>query len=192
LAPLAESVARVLWSKIPKHARHKPVATRLTQKSRREAKGALSGPPRVRVLRRPNLCRGCGSDIRPGAIHCASCAVASTTERLKTAARSGRVAAQSTRAKASRSATQRHHASQRKSWSASVQPTWLTEEAYRQKIQPSLAGVKNSAITSALGVSLPYAVSIRHGKRIPHPRHWVKLAVLVGVDGNGLHLRSSV
>jgi hypothetical protein len=29
LAPLAESVARALWSKIPKHAKHKPIAARV-------------------------------------------------------------------------------------------------------------------------------------------------------------------
>jgi len=182
LAPLAESVARVLWSKIPKHAQHKPIATRLTQKSRREAKSAPSESPPARVLRRQNLCRGCGSNIRPGAIHCASCAVTSTTERIKNAALSGRVAALSNSAKASRSATQRRHASQRKNWSASDQPSWLTEEAYRQKIQPLLANIRNSTIMAALGVSLPYAVDIRHGKRIPHPRHWLKLAELVRIS----------
>ncbi len=180
LAPLAESIARVLWSKFPKHARYQPVATRLTQQSRREAKGAPPEPPPARPLRRENLCRGCGGKIGPGAIHCTSCAVPSTTERLKNAARSGRVAALSTRAQASRSATQRRHAAQRQSWSVSDQPAWLTEETYLQKIRPLLAGISNSAITSALCVSLPYAVAIRHGKRIPHPRHWGKLAALVG------------
>ncbi len=69
-----------------------------------------------------------------------------------------------------------------RNWIASDQPAWLTEEAYLEKIQPLLAGIPNSAITKALWVSLPYAVDIRHGKRIPHPRHWVKLAELVGVS----------
>ena len=181
LAPLAESVARVLWSKIPKHAQHKPIATPLTQRNKREAKSAPSEPPPTRVLRRQNLCRGCGSNIGPGAIHCASCAVASTTERLKNAAHSGRVVAQSTKAQARRSAAQRRHAVQRKKWNTSELPTWLTEKAYMQRIQPVLVRVPNSTITSALAVSLPYAVAIRHGKRIPHPRHWVKLAELVGI-----------
>ena len=46
LAPLAESVARVLWSKIPRHARYKPMATRLTERRRREAKGGSVESPK--------------------------------------------------------------------------------------------------------------------------------------------------
>ncbi len=157
LAPLAESVARSLWSKIPKHARYQPLATRLTQQSRREAKGAPPEPPPARLLKRQNLCRGCGEAIGPGALHCASCAVASTTERIKNAARSGRVAAQSKRAQADRSATQRRHAAQRRDWSASDQPLWLTEEIYLQRIQPLLPGVSNASIANALDMSIPYA-----------------------------------
>lgn len=185
LAPLVESVARALWSKIPKHAQSKPIATRLTQQSRREAKRAPSEPSPARVRRRQNLCRGCGGSIGPDALHCTSCAVASTTERLKNAARSGRMIAQSAKAQLNRSATQRRHAAGLKKWSASDQPNWLTEETYSQEIQPLLASIPNSAITSALGVSLPYAVAIRHRKRTPHPRHWLKLAELAGIAEGG-------
>jgi len=46
LAPLAEFFARVLWPKIPTHARYQPIATRLTQRRRCEAKGVLPEPPR--------------------------------------------------------------------------------------------------------------------------------------------------
>jgi hypothetical protein len=108
--------------------------------------------------------------------------VASSVERLKSIARAGRVAAQSAKAQAHRSATQRRHAAGRKSWNPSDQPAWLTEATYREKIQPQLAGVPNTAIVSALGVSVPYAVSIRHGNRTPHPRHWEKLAELAGIS----------
>ena len=45
LAPLAESVARVLWSKIPTHGRYKPMATRLTGRRRRDAKGCSVEAP---------------------------------------------------------------------------------------------------------------------------------------------------
>jgi len=46
------------------------------------------------------------------------------------------------------------------------------------KIQPSLAGVTNKAVASALGSSIPYASAIRAGRRIPHPRHWQALCRL--------------
>jgi hypothetical protein len=60
-------------------------------------------------------------------------------------------------------------------------PEWFAEELYREKIQPKLATVKISAIMSALGVSEPYAAEIGKKKRVPHPRHWMKLADLSGV-----------
>jgi hypothetical protein len=39
-----------------------------------------------------------------------------------------------------------------------------------------------STISTALGISEPYATDIRAGKRKPHPRHWLTLARLVGVS----------
>jgi hypothetical protein len=56
----------------------------------------------------------------------------------------------------------------------------LTEETYREKIQPKLATFTVSAIASALGISKPYATDIRAGKRVPHPRHWDALSPLEG------------
>jgi len=57
-------------------------------------------------------------------------------------------------------------------------PAWLNNQAYIEQIQPRLAGISASVLASALGVSLPYAVDIRSGRRLPHPRHWAKLAQL--------------
>ena len=56
---------------------------------------------------------------------------------------------------------------------------WLTEEVYREKIQPRFARVTVRALSSALGVSEPYAAAIRAGSQRPHPRHWQALARLV-------------
>jgi predicted transcriptional regulator len=36
-------------------------------------------------------------------------------------------------------------------------------------------------LAETLGVSKPYAAQIRSGKTNPHPRHWQKMAELVGV-----------
>jgi hypothetical protein len=75
-------------------------------------------------------------------------------------------------------------------WNPSEQPEWLTEEFYREKIQPRLSGVTVPAISSALGLSEPYAAQIRAGRYIPHPRHWCALARLVGVSQNRQGLRT--
>jgi hypothetical protein len=50
---------------------------------------------------------------------------------------------------------------------------------YIREIQPKLKGLTLSILASTLGISISYAVSVRNGKRTPHPRHWEKLAVLV-------------
>jgi hypothetical protein len=47
-----------------------------------------------------------------------------------------------------------------------------------------LANGTMSAIATAIGVSWVYASHIRAGTKRPHPRHWVKLAELVGYSAN--------
>ena len=181
VAPLAEWVVHTLWSTTAKHALSEIPATRLTQRRKREAKKApaLLAPPQAPILQ--NRCRGCGADIERRGAHCASCAVPLTTARLGIAADKGRIAAQTQEAQARRSDTQRRHAAGRASWQPSDRSGWLDGTTYAEIIQPLLTSIPNSAIVTALGVSLPYAVDIRHGKRVPHPRHWEKLAELVGI-----------
>jgi hypothetical protein len=100
---------------------------------------------------------------------------------MRTAAKVGRVAAQSPEARARRIETKRRHDTARRSWQPSDNPAWLNEETYRNKIAPRLTGIAVPAISSALGVSEPYASDIRAGRRRPHPQHWLTLAGLVGV-----------
>jgi hypothetical protein len=66
------------------------------------------------------------------------------------------------------------HATRRK-WSASDQPSWLTEKFYAEEIHPKLSSLSSSAIVQHLTVSRGYAAEIRRG-RVPHPRHWQTLA----------------
>jgi hypothetical protein len=73
----------------------------------------------------------------------------------------------------------RRHAAELKSWNVSEQPHWLAEEVYREKIQLGLSGITVLAISSALGLSQPYAAEIRVGRQLAHPRHWQTLAHLV-------------
>ena len=170
----------MLWSTINKPALRIAPPTRLTQRHKREAKGAPSFPPAERIPRLQTLCRGCGKTIRNGRTHCGRCAIGGATQRLADAARTGRISAHTPEALAREAKTQRQHAKARSAWSASSQPTWLTPEFYSEKIQSQLAEMSNSAIASAIGVSRWYAGRIRKGYR-PHPRHWQALAGLAGV-----------
>lgn len=61
-------------------------------------------------------------------------------------------------------------------------PSWLNEEYYSQEVQPKLKLVLVRELASAIGVSKPYAAQIRSGKTTPHPRHWQKLAEIVGLE----------
>jgi len=65
-------------------------------------------------------------------------------------------------------------------WDPSSLPSWLTEECYVQKIQPSLRTKKIREIAEAIQVSRAYSAFIRSGRRRPHPRHWETLAKLAG------------
>jgi len=180
VAPITEWVARAFWSTIRKP--DVPLATRLTQTNKREAKGKAISLP-VLAPQPENICLACGKAVAKGSTRCARCAVAGSTERMLEVARRGRVASKSPESRARVAATQRRHAAGRCKWLPSSQPDWLTEETYLTKITPRLARCSNSEIARTLDVSIPYAASIRVGRRRPHPRHWQKLGALVDVTG---------
>jgi CRISPR-associated endonuclease Cas1 len=181
VGPVAEWVARQLWSTTQKRTSSILSPTRLTQAHRRESKGIASAPTAPAAPRVENLCRGCGKTIKDGRKHCANCAVTTATERLANAARIGRIAARAPEARARHAASERRHANARSAWDASSQPAWLTSGIFSQRIQPLLASVSTSAIRSRIGVSRWYATRIRRGY-CPHPRHWRALAELVKVS----------
>jgi hypothetical protein len=68
-------------------------------------------------------------------------------------------------------------------WKPEELPKWLDEEFYRREILPRLSSFTVKAIRLAVDVSHPYATLVKRGDRIPHPRHWIRLAELVGVSG---------
>jgi hypothetical protein len=181
VAPIAESAARMFWSSAAKHQRPSIPPTRLTQRNKREAKGAPSLPEQISPPRRESICRGCGKTIRNGHSNCADCAIDTATVHMADAARVGRLTANGPQANAKRANTQRQNALAQHSWKTSSQPTWLTDTVYSEKIQPLLARISSSAIASAIGVSRCYAGQIRKGRHQPHPRHRQALAVLAGI-----------
>ena len=175
VAPVAEWVARAIWSTIRRP--DTPLATRLTQENKRAAKGGT--PLRTtRTSSREHLCERCGKAIAKRSSHCASCAVDDATRNMLDAACVGRQTANSPEAQLKRANTQRHNALAQHSWKPSDQPAWLTERFYADRIQPLLAQVSASLIARQIAVSRWYAGRIREGYR-PHPRHWEALAGLV-------------
>lgn len=178
VAPIAEWVARALWSTIRKP--DTPLATRLTQNNKRKAKGKTSPAP-PRAPQPQNICLGCGKDVAPVGTHCAVCAVEISRTKILEVAKRGRLASKSPESRARLATTQRRQAIARWNWEPSNQPNWLTDEFYENQIQPRLINATLSGIASAIGVSIPYASDIRKGRRRPHPRHWQALAELVGV-----------
>jgi uncharacterized Zn finger protein (UPF0148 family) len=183
VAPLAEWVARTLWKTIPRPARQQKPATRLTQNHRREAKGGPSALTVKLPPRPPTVCRVCGTPIKFGLIYCATCAMTVSRGGLIEAAKVGRVAGHSPEARAKQAEKQRRHAAEAKAWNPADKPDWLTEEVYREKIQPLLKKIKVPLLSSILSLSQAYAAEIRAGRQLPHPRHWRVLGTLVGIYG---------
>jgi CRISPR-associated endonuclease Cas1 len=179
VAPVAEWVARAIWSSIRRP--DTPLATRLTQNNKRAAKGAPLQPPAIRTPRRENLCPGCGKPIQNRSAICARCGLEGTMRNMQNAARIGRLTANGPEAQRKRAIKARANALAQHAWQLSDQPKWLTPELFAQKIQPLLASVPAAAIRSSIGVSRWYAGKIRKGYR-PHPRHWKTLSELVDVN----------
>jgi len=187
VAPVAEYVAQQIWSSASKpktKLTRQLIATRLTQRNKREAKGFA--PRFVSPIgpRPPHVCFVCGKPIEREHDYCRDCAAKNSTACLISGARLGRVAAQSVQAQERRKETKRRHDLARRNWSPSGQAVCLNEEAYTKRILPALGSATLSQIASAIGVSIPYASDIRRGRRRPHPRHWQALAELVDVSAS--------
>jgi CRISPR-associated endonuclease Cas1 len=184
VAPSAEWVARVLWSTISKPARRRVPATTLTQDHRRAAKGGVPTASPKLPPRPPTVCQVCGTTIRFGRSYCPTCNLTVAREGMIEVAKLGRVKGHSPEARAQQAEKQRRHAAAVKVWNPTHKPDWLTEEFFREKIQPQLSRVTVPAISSNLGISEPYAAEIRAGRYLPHPRHWLTLAVLAGISSD--------
>jgi hypothetical protein len=101
-------------------------------------------------------------------------------KRLSAAQKIGRIAAVSPDSLKKRVDVMRLHKEALRNWKPSDLPDWLTDDLYATRIQPALAQLSKKAIESSLGVSKRYAYEIASGTKLPHRRHWVRLAELVG------------
>jgi hypothetical protein len=179
VAPWAEYVARTLWASTSPAKSVRRLSTPLTQQHRRLAKGRPPLPA-SKAPKPERLCRGCGKTIEGDSKHCKKFDLQIAAERLVEIARTGRLAGHTPEAIAKEAATHLRHARAIAAWDPSTQPAWLTGEVFSEKIQPALANASATKIARIIGVTRQYAASIRDGYR-PHPRHWQKLAALVGV-----------
>jgi CRISPR-associated endonuclease Cas1 len=181
VAPFAEWIAQTLWTSVRKPTcSYRNTPTPLTQRRRTEGRGKKFVLDLKAASHPSNVCAGCSATTRIGS-NCPKCGRVISGEKLTELAKIGRVAAQTPEAQKRRSETQRRHEAEKRAWHSSLKPAWLNEGAYLGKIQPRLAAVTISALSSALGVSESYAADIRAGRRQPHPRHWQSLAQLVAV-----------
>jgi CRISPR-associated protein Cas1 len=161
LGPFAEWMLGALWSASSSTSKIEVPATRLTQDRKREAK---------RIPTRP------WADPTSPDRSLASTAQSVNFQIVPKLVRLDRFdpVAQSRRAE-----SQRRQAAARREWNPTEKPDWLDEQFYCKQIKPRLRAIQVLPIQCALSVSEPYALSIRCGKRIPHPRHWLTLARLV-------------
>ncbi len=180
VAPTAEWVYRKFWSTIQTQPKQKRPPTHLTQSHRREAKGVLAELPAARPPRPESACEECGVAVAQGSRFCRTCRLARNAVDLPEVAKKGRIVAQSELAQSRRSETQRKHTTAIWAWKESDLPAWLSREVYIKDIQPRLKDISPGKLKSALGVSMPYAIDIRKGRRVPHQRHWRTLDELVG------------
>jgi CRISPR-associated endonuclease Cas1 len=175
VAPWAEFVAQTLSTGIQGN---RIIATRLTQRNKREVKNAVM--PRIHLPRPEHACGSCGAKIARDKKICLKCWKQETVAEFSV----GRRLAQRPDSIAKRADTMLQHRQKIREWKLSDVPAWLTREFYVNQVQPALASVAKSRIRSMLGVSEPYASYIQAGKRIPHPRHWQVLAKIVGFSGD--------
>ncbi len=185
VAPVAESVARDLWSTVRKPARLQVLATRLTQTNKREAKGVSADSLDKNQSPKPlRVCRGCGASVNRASEYCAACGLVISAANMREVSVAGRIAAQSAEAQASRAETLRRNASAQRAWKNKGES--VSDELYRRNIQPRLPKLSISSIATALSVSLSYAADIRRGRRTPHPRHWETLIGMLKAAGHAI------
>jgi CRISPR-associated endonuclease Cas1 len=182
VAPFAERAAQLFWAAAKSSGDHLSPAARLTQTYRKIAKGSDPRPAAAEVPESPRLCKLCGTSIRGHQKVCSACAPTNARDVLLEAAHRGRIAARTPRALAQLAEKQRSHRFAEKAWKPTDMPSWLDQTAYDERIRPQLADFSTATIALELGVSIPYASDIRNSRRKPHPRHWLKLAALVGLE----------
>jgi CRISPR-associated endonuclease Cas1 len=177
VAPWAEYVAHSLRaSHTSRRDAKRGFSTPLTHTNRRKEKS--TSPPDLKMPAVGRTCRGCGTPTRIGR-NCPKCGREISRDKLIELAKAGRTVALRSEARRKHSKTLRRHHAAKRAWQRAPKTAWPDEGAYLREIQPRLASVTISSISSTLGICESYAADIRAGRYRPHPRHWQVLAALV-------------
>ena len=134
VAPFTEWVARLLWSSSTKSGNRLAPPTLLTQRHKREAKGAQPLPRLGSSPTVPRLCRGCGKSIRPEHVHCAVCAAEGAKERMIQVAKVGRLVSHNPEARARQSATRGRHARACSEWVCSARSPYAHNKVQLSRV----------------------------------------------------------
>jgi hypothetical protein len=183
VAPLAEWFAQAVCSTSADSKLLGP-RSRLTRQRWRESMQRESVPiSDSPVAEAQSICRTCGAAISQRRKYCKACAVAVSSAAIVEGAKKGRAAAVTPEAMARRRESGKRQNEALQAWNPADQPAWLTSDYYTSQIQPRLIKFTRPRIAEVLSLSsIAYASEIRNGKIVPHPRHWLKLAKLVGVS----------
>jgi CRISPR-associated endonuclease Cas1 len=182
VAPIVEWFAQTIASIARETTPVRMPGTRLTQRRRYEGSGAAvrtgKGPAKPQ-----SACTQCGAAVSPGNRFCHACGSTDAVRRLADARTVGKDAARTPQALAKKGRQMTAHRDAIAAWKPSDVPEWLADDVYMAKIHPALAHLSKTTIANTLGVSKDYVYQIVRGDRVPHRRHWLKLAELTGVSG---------
>jgi CRISPR-associated endonuclease Cas1 len=193
LAPVVERMASGFVHGEPKTVMIAArLPTRLTEDNRSAGRDGVRTQPRKEPIKRPTLptaCVGCGVILEDRRLtYCPECReefkpeqdranIAAGTAKLAEMRAAGQDPAHGNDAKRKRAETRRENAQLNHEWEASNGST-MTEDEYRDRVLPALAHVPSRAIMAAMSVTQTYALDVRNGRRVPHPRHWTALAAI--------------
>jgi CRISPR-associated endonuclease Cas1 len=194
IAPVAENLASTLAQGEPKFER---VPTPLTEANRRVDRARRHGvqaPAIRRAEPRPEpRCKRCGGSLpHRDRVYCDGCLPLYRREQYSAYAKAGVSGLAARRDAGSdpshggdagkrRGATQSRQQRERREWAAANPGASPNPELFRREILPGIQAVPLSELARATGLSLLYVSQIRRGRRIPHPRHWPSLALLLSV-----------
>jgi CRISPR-associated endonuclease Cas1 len=184
IAPIAEWFAKAVTasSGVPKLAGPRSRLTRSEWRTARFSTDAQPKTPMPKPFEPQSVCKTCGVTVTKGKRYCKKCAVAVSSTAIIEGAKLGRVKAVSPEAMQKRRESSRRQNEALQSWNPADLPAWLTNEVFMTQVRPRLQGYTRPAIAAATSLTIVYAGKIRNGNCVPHQRHWLPLAKLVGIE----------
>jgi hypothetical protein len=180
IAPIVEWFVESLAAYAREYAPVRMPGTRLTQRRRFQISDPFIAREKV-TAREEGVCSVCGGATSPGNQFCHGCSSDESGKRLAQARTLATDPARTPESLAVKSKRMKAHRDSIAAWNTNDLPDWLTDDYYSSKIHPVLASMSKTTVADALGVSKDYVYQIVSGKRVPHRRHWVKLAQLAAI-----------